>query len=347
MISIRNKYFAWLLVLMLSIYAALGAIMVFMEAREAYTSPSHFEDEVPEIAAFGLVMLVTLPVAIFMAWLIAGRLLKPLQGMLTTAESIRGGQLDERIVPPTEDNELGRLANTINDAFDRYALAVRRLESFSADASHQLRTPIAAIRTAAEVSLQQERKPAEYQESLGEILEQMERLNQTVDQLLLLARMDESLRRDFKPIVLAEKLEQWTREASDLFESCAINFEVDASCARWVMPGNEVLLRQCFDNLVNNAVAATDGAGAILVSLRPDGSRLRWTVEDNGPGIPPAERTSVFDRFYRGATRSPKGSGLGLAIVKEIVTLHGGEVTAGQSSSLHGAAFHLSLSTGT
>jgi signal transduction histidine kinase len=347
MISIRNKYFGWLLVLMLSIYAALGAIMVFMEAREAYTSPSHFEDEVPEIAAFGLVMLVTLPVAIFMAWLIAGRLLKPLQGMLTTAESIRGGHLDERIVPPTEDNELGRLANTINDAFDRYALAVRRLESFSADASHQLRTPIAAIRTAAEVSLQQERKPAEYQESLGEILEQMERLNQTVDQLLLLARMDETLRRDFKPVALAEKLGQWSREASAMFETCLLNFEVDASCATSVIQGNEVLLRQCFDNLVNNAVAATNGTGTLLISLRAAGDRFQWSVEDNGPGIPPEEQPAVFDRFYRGAKRSPKGSGLGLAIVKEIVALHGGEVTAGQSSSLHGAALRLSFPAGT
>lgn len=346
MISIRNKYFGWLLILMLSIYAALGAIMVFMEAREAYVSPSHFEDEVPEIAAFGLVMLVTFPVAVFMAWLIAGRLLKPLQDMLATAESIRGGNLEKRIMPPAEDNELGRLAATINDAFDRYALAVQRLESFSADASHQLRTPIAVIRTSAEVALQRERTPADYQETIADMLEQTGRLNQTVEQLLLLARMDHSLRDDFKPVQLARVLAAWTSEVSELFESCEINFQADSSCQSCVVSGNEVLLRQCFDNLVNNAVDAVGERGLILVTILERDDQLHWTVEDNGPGIPASERPAIFDRFYRGTSRTAKGSGLGLAIVKEIINLHGGHVHAGQSSSLGGAAIHLTLPAG-
>lgn len=338
-LSLRNKYFAWLLFLMLAIYVSVAAVLTDMEVHEAHLQKTPISNEAPELIAFMVVMLISLPTALLLAWLVAGRLLRPLKTMLATAERIRSGSLDERIPLPA-DNELAHLATTINEAFDRYATAVRRLESFSADASHQLRTPIAAIRTSAEVTLQQERSIEDYQESLAEILGQTERLNQTVDQLLLLARMDKSIRRDFKPVPLVKHLADWTTETAAMLESHTLNFEADAAAQAFTLPGNVFLLRQVFDNLINNAVAATGTTGVMHIRAELRGqSGLILRVEDSGPGIPEAERNLVFDRFFRGRNTAGKGSGLGLAIVKEIITLHGGTLRAEASASLGGAAF--------
>lgn len=328
---------------MLAMYGSVLIALTIVELSEFIAKQESLSEDLDEIIAIFLVMLVTLPVGLLVAWQIAGNLLRPLTAMLATAERIRRGNLDERI-PLIEDNELAKLGETINEAFDQYGLAVRRLEKFSADASHQLRTPIAAIRTSAEVTLREERETEDYRESLVEILEQTERLNQTVDQLLLLARMNESLREQFKPVPIIERLNVWTAEAADMIESRRIWCECDEACAGRMLDGSEILLRQCFDNIINNAVAATGEDGQILVRIDgPTAGKITVSIEDNGPGIPEPERSSVFDRFYRGKNTRTPGSGLGLAIAKEIITLHGGTIRAGSSERLCGAAFVLSF----
>ena len=328
---------------MLAMYGSVLIALTIVELSEFIAKQESLSEDLDEIIAIFLVMLVTLPVGLLVAWQIAGNLLRPLTAMLATAERIRRGNLDERI-PLIEDNELAKLGETINEAFDQYGLAVRRLEKFSADASHQLRTPIAAIRTSAEVTLREERETEDYRESLVEILEQTERLNQTVDQLLLLARMNESLREQFKPVPIIERLNVWTAEAADMIESRRIWCECDEACAGRMLNGSEILLRQCFDNIINNAVAATGEDGQILVRIDvPTAGKITVSIEDNGPGIPEPERSPVFDRFYRGKNTRTPGSGLGLAIAKEIITLHGGTIRAGSSERLCGAAFVLSF----
>lgn len=328
---------------MLAMYGSVLIALTMVELSEFIAKKESLSEDLDEIIAIFLVMLVTLPVGLLVAWQIAGNLLRPLTAMLATAERIRRGNLDERI-PLIEDNELAKLGETINEAFDQYGLAVRRLEKFSADASHQLRTPIAAIRTSAEVTLREERETEDYRESLVEILEQTERLNQTVDQLLLLARMNESLREHFKPVPIIERLNVWTAEAADMIESRRIWCECDEACAGRMLHGSEILLRQCFDNIINNAVAATGEDGQILVRIDvPTAGKITVSIEDNGPGIPEPERSPVFDRFYRGKNTRTPGSGLGLAIAKEIITLHGGTIRAGSSERLCGAAFVLSF----
>lgn len=328
---------------MLAMYGSVLIALTIVELSEFIAKQESLSEDLDEIIAIFLVMLVTLPVGLLVAWQIAGNLLRPLTAMLATAERIRRGNLDERI-PLIEDNELAKLGETINEAFDQYGLAVRRLEKFSADASHQLRTPIAAIRTSAEVTLREERETEDYRESLVEILEQTERLNQTVDQLLLLARMNESLREQFKPVPIIERLNVWTAEAANMIESRRIWCECDEACAGRMLNGSEILLRQCFDNIINNAVAATGEDGQILVRIDgPTAGKITVSIEDNGPGIPEPERSSVFDRFYRGKNTRTPGSGLGLAIAKEIITLHGGTIRAGSSERLCGAAFVLSF----
>lgn len=341
-LSLRNKYFTWLLLLMLAIYFSMAVVLTGMEIHEAQTQGTKLADDIPELIAFLLVMLVTLPAALILAWHISGRLLRPLRLLLATAERIRSGNLNER-VPLPSDHELARLAGAINQAFDQYAVAVKRLESFSADASHQLRTPMAAIRTTAEVALQQPRTVADYEEALSDILDQTDRLNRTVEQLLLLARIDQFVQRDVVPLTLADLLQSWFNEAVELFEARTLSWHLDPSCAVWTLPGNAILLRQCFDNLMNNAVAATRDTGRITIRLHRMDAVVQWIMEDDGPGIPESERAMVFERFYRGKASTDKGSGLGLAIVKEIVKLHGGQIDVAASEHLGGAAIIMSF----
>lgn len=337
--SLRNKYFGWLLLLMLLMYILIGAVFMLIELNEARTEGTPFRHEIPELLALLFVMLLTTPSIFIAAWIIAGRLLHPLQEVLQTADHIRQGALNERIPALPYEDELAQLANTINAAFDRYALAVTRLEHFSADASHQLRTPLAAIRTSAQVALQAPHDSARVTETLGDIVEQTERLNRTLSQLLLLAKMEPSVRNDFDEMVLAPLLKAWTEEAQAMIDDRTVRFECSESASTRTMAVNELLLNQCFDNLFNNALAATPSGGTIEIRLstRSDGA-LVWSMEDSGPGIPESDRTCIFDRFNRGSRHTSLGSGLGLAIVKEIITQHEGVVSAEQSASLGGAA---------
>jgi len=343
-VSLRVKFFRSLVGFLLFVYILLLIVLGSMEMREAIREGSDFADEIPEIVAFGVVILITLPTGLFFAWYVSGRLLQPLTYVLETANRIRGGQLSERIPALDSQDELSELGNTINDAFDRYETAVRRLESFSANASHQLRTPLTGIRLAAEVALLRDCPADEYRETLGDILDQTGRLSETVEQLLRLARMNESMKKDFGPLVLGDLLRAWVAEVSSASDRFAIELQCAAGSEERVVNGNATLLRQCFDNLINNAMAILPEGGKILVQLKPAGQReLEWSVEDSGPGIPEADRAFVFDRFYQNKARATGGSGLGLAIVREIIRIHSGSIRADHSASLGGAALVIRL----
>ena len=343
--SIRNKYFGWLLLLITLIYFLIFLVFVAIEYHESVVEGTPFSHEYPEFYAILGVMLFTMPATLIIAWNIAGKLFQPLNEVLTTAERISRGNLDERVPPLPHADELARLADTINGAFDRYAAAVQRLEQFSADASHQLRTPLAAIRASAEVNLGKERGAEEYQSALGDILEQTERLNLTIDQLIALARLDQSITARFVPVDMAERLRDWTAEASEILRVQAHSLTTHIEDGGSLVLGDVILLRQVFDNLINNAMENTPPGGAVHVSWTPVAGEpaLQWTIEDAGPGIPENERNLIFERFYRGASPTGHGSGLGLAIVRQILQLHGGTVRVETSKSLGGAAFVIRL----
>jgi len=346
-LSLRNKFFRSLVGFLFFVYVLLLIVLGSMEMREAIRERSSFSDEIPEIVAFGVVILITLPTGLFFAWYVSGRLLQPLRFVLETAERVRHGNLDERIPSLSSKDELSELGNTINEAFDQYAVTVRRLESFSANASHQLRTPITGIRLSAEVALQRDRTTGEYKEALGDIIDQAGRLGETVDQLLLLAQMDASLTKDFQPLVLSGLLRDWIAEMSKASDGVAIEYRETGDAAGKIVHGNATLLRQCFDNLINNAMAILKNNGKIEVHLRTRGAHeIEWSVEDSGPGIALSDRALVFDRFYQNKQRSTGGSGLGLAIVREIIRIHSGTVQAEQSASLGGAALVIRIPCG-
>jgi signal transduction histidine kinase len=342
--SLRNKYFGWLLLLILIMYMLIFSVFFAIELHESHIQKTPFTEEFTELFAVAGVMFVTMPATVILAWNVTGRLLRPLQNVLVTAERISQGNLSERIPVKSTDDELSKLSATINEAFNRYETTVMRLEHFSADASHQLKTPMAAIRTAAEVALQRDRTTTDYQEVLGDIIEQTDKLNRTIEQLLQLSRIDSSIKRTFTSFDLAAGIRTWIQEFEDIFSDQQIGLTFHADRASIMMAGNEILLREVFNNMINNALVFLKKGGNIDINLHISGrNTITWLTEDSGPGIPASESARIFDRFFRGSNSSPAGSGLGLAIVQEIVQLHEGTVEAGQSVNLGGARFTITF----
>lgn len=339
-IPLRARYFRSLVGLLA---LTCGAFILLFSVYEWREHGGITRESVEEVSFVIGLMLVLLPFVLWAAWQIAGQLLHPLRAVLGTAERIRAGNLDERIPTGGQPaDELTRLSDALNHAFDRYAGAVAHLEQFSADASHQLRTPLAGVRTTAEVCLQNARTPEEYREALGEILEEVDRLQAMVEQLLELARLEPGLLQRVEELNLRAALAEWVNETKALAEERGVRLEGPADGPPVPVRVHARLLREAFMNLLNNALAATPGGGAVRCSVEAGvGGITSWCMEDSGPGIPPEERERVRGRFYRGPGAVGRGSGLGLAIVQQIVDLHGGRLEIGKSDSLGGARLRM------
>ncbi|HMO51317.1 MAG TPA: ATP-binding protein [Kiritimatiellia bacterium] len=338
-LSLRSKYLIWLMFVILLAFAAVVAVLLFYSIHEVKKYGLDPGAEAEEVVAVVGTMVLCLPLLFGAAWWVTGKMLEPLNHILLTADSIEKGDFSRRIPPAPEDDQLARLAGGINRAFDRYAATVRRLENFSADASHQLRTPLAAIRSSAEVALQRDHDRLAYQETLGDILAQADRLQRSVDQLLLLARLDRSLREQFQPLDAAKCVSSWAEEYRDAAETAGVALMVNIPPEPCGLSGDAVLLREAFGNVIDNAFQVVNSGGAIRVELsQKNDTRLVVMIEDSGPGLTPEEQGRIFDRFYRGRPSHGAGSGLGLAIVREIVSLHGGIIRAEGHGALGGAS---------
>jgi signal transduction histidine kinase len=240
------------------------------------------------------------------------------------AEEISTAQVG-RLPVPEGDDELHRLAETLNRMLDRLEAARSRQRAFVADAAHELRSPIASLRTQLEVAAHLGEPPA-----LGDLEIEVDRLGRLVSDLLLLARADEGdpgLRRQ-EPVELAALL-------AETAAGCAgarVPVTVAPDGPQWTM-ADRGALRRVLDNLAANAVR--HASSSVALAVRRSADRIVVTVTDDGPGIPEADRTRVFDRFTRlddARTRDDGGAGLGLAIVRELVRLHGGTVTLGDAA---------------
>lgn len=344
-LPLRARYFRALAGLLAITYGSFILILVLFNLHEWREHGAIRGEELEETLILLGLMGVSIPAALWAAWRIAGSMLNPLRVVSSTAERIRAGNLSERISVSGEPrDELERLAATLNEAFDRYAGAVERLDRFSADASHQLRNPLAAVRATAEVCLQRARTEGEYRDALGEILEEVDRLQVMVDQLLELARLEPSLLQRMERVELRVALKEWTAESVALAEARGIRLEGPSPGEPLPVRAHPGLLREVFANLFNNALAATPEGGVIRCDVaRAEDGRTAWWMEDSGRGIPEAERTRVLDRFYRGTTASARGSGLGLSIVQRIIELHGGQLAVSRSETLGGALVRMAL----
>lgn len=295
------------------------------------------------------ILAAMLPVALALAggggWLLAGRALAPVDEMTRAARRIGAGDLSERLQESGTGDELDRLAQTLNETLGRLDDSFSRMRQFSADASHELQTPLTVLKGEIEVALRSSRTPAEYEATLQSALEEIDRMARLVDGLLFLARADTGVVRiERVPVDLCELIDAVLGELGPRADDHRVQLE-EVVTGAVNAAGDPVLLRQLLRNLVDNAIKYGGEGTRVSVSAEPDGDAAVIRVSDDGRGIPSDERDRIFQRFYRAAgARSEQGggAGLGLSIVRSIVEIHGGTIEA-TSGPQGGASFCVRL----
>ena len=299
--------------------------------------------------ALGLTSPLLLILACFAGYWMSGRALEPVDEIDKTVRRIGSRTLTERLHVRNTHDELDRLSITINEMLERLESAFKLVVQFTADASHELRTPVAIIRTTAEVTRGARRTPEEHEEAWDQVVLQSERMSRLINDLLLLARADAG-HSDviFEAIDLADIVNGVTSEVRVLARASSLELTSSAplSCSAW---GDPEAIRRLLLILLDNAVKFTPMGGQVRVDLKteesPDGGYAAIDVRDTGIGIGPDDVALVFDRFYRvSADRSRKtgGSGLGLAIAKWLASLHNGKIVV-ESELGKGSVFRVLL----
>jgi two-component system, OmpR family, sensor kinase len=268
--------------------------------------------------------------------------LRPLRVIEETAVAITAGDLSRRVDHPEPQTEVGRVGVALNTMLDEIEASDRRLRRFVADASHELRTPLAAVRAYAELfGRGAAARPADLERSMSGITREAERMSLLVDDLLLLARLDEGRPLERKPVELAAI----AAEAVDAARVVEPDRPIELSVEPATVTGDRARLRQALDNLLANARAHTPPDTPVSVELRRVDGRAELSVADHGPGLTDEQAARVFERFYRAdasRARASGGAGLGLSIVAAVVEAHGG-ATEVQPTPGGGATFAITL----
>ncbi|HEY3886537.1 MAG TPA: ATP-binding protein, partial [Vicinamibacterales bacterium] len=294
--------------------------------------------------AIGLPLLILL--AAGGGWWLGRAGLRPLTAMASEARDITAVTLERRLSIPDAGEELQQLAESFNHVLARLGTALSTQRRFMADASHELRTPVSIMRTAADVTLaRSHREDAEYREALGVVAEQSARLARLVDDMLVLARADAGgyplARAD---VDVGSLVRAAVRDLAGRADEKRIKVHVEAERASII--GDETLLRRLFENLLSNALKYTPNDGAVGVSVVRSNGHVLLRVSDTGPGIPPQECERIFERFVRlDPARESGGAGLGLAIARWVADAHDGTVRIA-SSGPGGTVFEAAFPTG-
>jgi len=280
-----------------------------------------------------LVPLLTLTFGA-LTWFMVGRALRPVHAITERVGEITSSDLDRRVPVPSGNDEIVELATVMNTMLDRVESGVDRQRQFAADASHELRSPLATLRTAAEmISLNP--SSGRIPTLADDVMAEADRMEQLIADLLALAR-SESATRPTTTIDLAELADA----ASGVVGRADVTVRLDAPSSATAV-GDASQLERAIRNLVDNAVR--HATSQVLITVTDPGI---VSVEDDGPGVPVDARTAVFDRFARldeGRARTEGGAGLGLALVKAIADRHDASVAVDESPTLGGARFTLSL----
>jgi two-component system OmpR family sensor kinase len=286
-----------------------------------------------ELRVVRRVLYLALPLVVLIAgiggFVLATRSLAPVRWMAEQSKNITDKNLHSRLDIGAANVELMLLADSFNELLSRLDQSFETMRRFVADASHELRTPLAVIRGEADVSLDRDRNPAEYKESLAIIQDEARRLSRLVDDLLNLARADAGhVNLRVEEFYLNDLLAECCRSVHGTAGSKDV--QVECLCPQDVsFRGDQELLRRLVLNLLDNAIRYTPEGGKITVTLEAGERNLRIQVADTGIGIPPEAANHVFERFYRGdqaRSRQNGGFGLGLSIVKWIAESHNGAV---------------------
>lgn len=292
-----------------------------------------------------LTLLITFPILLIIIFLVtslaASRGIAPVNDLIAFASGMEDSAIQKRLPLPGSKDEIFILAKTINDLLDRIENSILQLKQFTSDASHELRTPIAAIRGTLEVMILKPREPEYYKQKIGDVIRQVDRLDNLISQLLQLTRLDSGTVTMKKETIilfpfLADIAEKWKSQMNDREMHLILKIPEYVKTT-----GDPVFLGLIFDNLLSNAIKYGNKAGNISIAWDPDKKCL--TISDDGPGIPSNYIPHLFDRFFRtdsSRNSNVEGYGLGLAIVKKLADLHKIRITV-RSEENSGTSFNL------
>lgn len=298
--------------------SARGSGPVLLVAAESVDRRTQLANDI--IKGVIIPQFIVLPIAVVLVWFGLSRGVAPINALQRRLRARRPDDLspiDERLAP----SEIGPLITAMNDLLSRLEATLLAQRRFVADAAHQLKTPLAGLRTQAELAMRSE-PASNTQASLEQIIAGTTRATRLVNQLLLMANAENPNTMEMPPTDLThlakEHLQKWVHIAM----SKGIDLGFEGPDQPIYIKGQSLLLGEALNNLIDNAIRYTPGPGHITVSLHEESGWVVLAVEDSGPGIAPEERERVFDRFYRVLGSGVDGSGLGLAIVREIAQRH-------------------------
>jgi len=327
---------------------------------------SSLEDVEDALNTLFIILMITVPLALMVASLggqfLANKALRPVDQITQTARMITSRNLNQRIKPPKVRDEISRLIETFNEMISRLDQSFRQIKQFSTDASHELKTPLTILKGEVEVTLRRKRAPQEYEQILKSNLEEVNRMSQIVDDLLLLSKADiGEIRLNKESIHLAEILNEVVAQVNILAQAKNLHIDTSNHDEDIQIFGDGLRIRELFLNLIENGIKYTEEGGAIHVTVTKDGPPLvnntsGWAegkhlgyakiiVSDTGIGIAEEDQERIFDRFFRvdkARSRAQGGSGLGLSICRWIVEAHGGEINV-ESEIGKGSSFVVKL----
>jgi heavy metal sensor kinase len=330
------------LVYALPLQAGQGATAVLIVSRSISELQAALNQTILFLAVLSILVVLA---GTLLAHRLAGRILEPVRRIASTARSLSQHELNRRVEVEVPPDELGELVETFNGMLARLEASFESLRRFTADASHELRSPLALMRSELEGTLARARTPEEYQEVLRGLEAEVEHMARMVDQLLMLARADAgALRPAETSLDVADFLHETAARWRPVADSRHVQVEVDApdSGSVWADPD---LLRRVMDNLIDNATRHTPEGTAVQLTGAPTAGGWNIDVHDHGPGVPAAARSLLFERFARadGArARDSAGAGLGLALSRAIAESHGGSLQLVDQNGA-GATFRLFL----
>ncbi len=275
-------------------------------------------------------LLILVPIVFVLSvaggyWLV-GRALQPITELSEGLAAIQPKRLEARLPPPPIHDEVARLTEAINALLSRLERASIAERRFASDAAHELRTPLATLRTGLEVAIARPRSSEENLAALETALSEVIAMCKMADDLLMLARLDRETALNSTVVDLSEIAAEIAANIEPVAHERQLQFKVDLARVALVR-GNPPDLRRVVINLLDNAFKFAPGGGEVGLSVTCNGNSVTMRVIDNGPGIPAADLPLVFERFYRSKSARAEGSGLGLSLCKEVVRHHNGQIT--------------------
>jgi len=278
-------------------------------------------------SVFIIMLLIVIPIAFVIGWLIAGRAVKGIKEVSRIASEIEKGKLDRRVSVSAQGDEITQLVSTFNAMLDRIRVLISEMDEMTDNIAHDLRSPLARIRVISELALSNDNTPQKFKSAASDTIEECDRLLQMINATLDVAEAEAGM---FKIPKQKVNISQLVQDACELFEAIAEQKRIKLVCRlenNYYIDGNIQNLQRMLANLLDNAIKYTSYNGQVDVILTSAGQNIEIIVVDTGMGIPEDEQARVFDRFFRcDQSRTHDGCGLGLSFSRAVARSHGGVI---------------------